>query len=390
MRWVEIYIIGMVGPFGSGCTYVANSIGKLRGYKVISLSDELRELFKTENPKAKVSRKILQDYGDEIRKVKGAAHLAELVWGKIEKDTNTNYVIDSIRNPEEILYLRKKHAEFYLFGVFAEPDVRWKRVSSKYSDDRREFDNDDMRDSGEKFAYGQRVTDSFRMADITILNGKNIIEGNDNDKLFNTKIQTNIDLIEKKIPFRPTSIETHMTMAYASSMRSSCLKRKVGAIIVDESGNTFSSGYNEVPLTNMSCLQEYGACYRDKLKTDYKESLTTIIKKDTERDKAYNLFKSNFKILDYCRALHAEENAILNVARIGASTALPKSILFTTTYPCNLCANKIAQVGIKHIVYFEPYPMPDAKKILSDQHIVQEPFEGVTYNGYFRIMEVID
>ena len=53
------------------------------------------------------------------------------------------------------------------------------------------------------------------------------------------------------------------------------------------------------------------------------------------------------------------------------------------------CANKIAQVGIKHIVYFEPYPMEEAKKILEDKGVEQEPFEGVTYNGYFRLMEVL-
>lgn len=77
------------------------------------------------------------------------------------------------------------------------------------------------------------------------------------------------------------------------------------------------------------------------------------------------------------------------MARVGASAALPASTLFTTTYPCNLCANKIAQVGIKHIVYFEPYPMEEAKKILEDKGVEQEPFEGVTYNGYFRLMEVL-
>lgn len=79
----------------------------------------------------------------------------------------------------------------------------------------------------------------------------------------------------------------------------------------------------------------------------------------------------------------------MNVARIGASAALPSATLFTSTYPCNLCANKIAQVGIKHIVYFEPYPMEEAKKILADKGVEQEPFEGVTYNGYFRLMEVV-
>lgn len=61
----------------------------------------------------------------------------------------------------------------------------------------------------------------------------------------------------------------------------------------------------------------------------------------------YTMFKKRFKILDYCRALHAEENAILNVTRTGSSSELKEATLYTSTYPCNLCANKITQVGIK-------------------------------------------
>ena len=101
------------------------------------------------------------------------------------------------------------------------------------------------------------------------------------------------------------------------------------------------------------------------------------------------MFKKRFKILDYCRALHAEENAILNVTRTGSSSELKEATLYTSTYPCNLCANKITQVGIKKVVYFEPYPMKEAKDILSDGNVKQEPFEGVTFNAYFRLMEVI-
>lgn len=385
-----MYIIGLVGPFGSGCSYVAKEIEKNHGYEYLSLSDVLREEYKKENPdKQKIERKDLQDFGDNIRQTKGVDYLVRVICERIEKDPKKNYVVDSIRNPGEISYLRKAFAEFYLFGVFAEPDLRWKRVKQKYDEDRRAFDEDDRRDSDGGVEYGQRVTDSFRMADIILLNNENIVKGNKYEELFLTKLKHKIHLIEGKEAFSPTHIETNMAIAYASSMRSSCLKRKVGAVIVDITGDVFSSGYNEVPAANDTCKSEYGMCYRDKLKKDYRESLGTLIKEEKERKEAYNLFRKSFKILDYCRALHAEENAILNVARIGASAALPTSTLYTTTYPCNLCANKIAQVGIKHIVYFEPYPMEEAKKILQDKGVEQEPFEGVTYNGYFRLMEVV-
>lgn len=385
-----MYVIGLVGPFGSGCSYVAKKIVENHDYEYLSLSDILREEYKRRYPKKrKIDRKSLQDFGDEIRKTQGADYLAQEVCKKVNQDTTKNYVVDSIRNPEEINCFRHLFAGFFLFGVFAEPDLRWERVKKIYNDDRRAFDEDDNRDSNGGVNYGQRVTDSFRMADIILLNNENIAVGNKNEKLFLAKLKQKIDLIEENEAFAPTYVETNMAIAYATSMRSSCLKRKVGAVIVDMAGDVFSSGYNEVPAANDTCKSEYGMCYRDKLKKDFRDNLTTVIKKEKEREDSYTLFKKNFKILDYCRALHAEENAILNVARVGASSALPTSTLFTTTYPCNLCANKIAQVGIKHIVYFEPYPMAEAKKILEDKGVKQEPFEGVTYNGYFRLMEVL-
>ena len=68
---------------------------------------------------------------------------------------------------------------------------------------------------------------------------------------------------------------------------------------------------------------------------------------------------------------------------------MSKATLYTTTYPCNLCANKIAQVGIKKIVYYEPYPQKEAKDVLNNHDVKQIPFEGVTSNGYFRFMEVL-
>jgi deoxycytidylate deaminase len=385
-----VYVIGLVGPFGSGCSYVAQKIVEKNSYELLSLSDVLRQKYKEKYPKKKATRKELQKFGDYIRETEGSAYLAEEICKRIDEDDSKNYIVDSIRNPEEINLLRKSFAGFFLFGIFAEPDIRWERVKAIYNNDRRSFDEDDKRDSNDGLLYGQRVTDSFRMADIIVLNNDIIQPGNQNESEFLAKIKQKVELIERKEKFAPTYVEANMAVAYATSMRSSCLKRKVGATIVDMAGNVFSSGYNEVPSANNTCKGEYGKCYRDKLKSDYKASLSQVIKPENVRIKAYDLFKKNFKILDYCRSLHAEENAILNVARVGASAALPISILFTTTYPCNLCANKIAQVGIKHIVYFEPYPMKEAKKILEEKGVKQEPFEGVTYNGYFRLMEVLD
>ena len=382
-------IIGLVGPFGSGCTTVSDTIIE-RGYIYVSLSNKLRELYSEKNPDKEPTRSAMQDFGNEIRETKGSSYLAQLIVKDISNAPDKNYVVDSIRNPDEASYLRTNLSQFYLFGVFAEADVRWERVKHIYNDDRRVFDINDSRDSGKNEKNtGQQVTETFRGSDLVILNNEVIRKGNDVDRAFKDKINEAVDYVEKKKPFRPSAIETCMAIAYAVSMRSSCLKRKVGAVIVDDLGNVFSSGYNEVPCTQKSCIQEYGRCYRDQLKAEFRDKLGALSLDENEQDQVYKSFKESFKILDYCRALHAEENAILNVARIGASAVLSGSTLYTTTYPCNLCANKIAQVGISSIVYFEPYPMLEAKKILENQKVCQTPFEGVTYNGFFRLMEVI-
>jgi len=198
-----------------------------------------------------------------------------------------------------------------------------------------------------------------------------------------------IDLIENKTKYEPTEMETLMAMAYANSMRSSCSQRKVGALIIDEYGNVFSSGYNEVPVLERPCRKIYGECYRKYLRKNIDEKIKLELKDDVLTDKVSLIVKNNSKMLDYCRALHAEENAIVNMARLSVSANYSKATLYTTTYPCNLCANKIAQVGIKTIIYYEPYPQEEAKKTLAAHKVNQKPFEGVTFNSYFKFMEVL-
>jgi dephospho-CoA kinase len=213
-------VIGLVGPFGSGCTYVAKILEEKHSYKYISLSDILRDKYLEIYPELDDNRSSLQDFGDEYRKQNGSNILAKLAIERMD-DTNANYVVDSIRNPEEIKELRNSFANFYLIGVFADNDIRYERVKRKYNDDRRLFDKDDKRDSGEKSSFGQQVTNSFRQADLVILNNDIIRNHNDAYNNLIAKIKENIDIIDRIIPFRPNPHETYMAMAYAVSMRSS-------------------------------------------------------------------------------------------------------------------------------------------------------------------------
>lgn len=379
-------IIGLTGPFGSGCSYIATNILIEEGYKYISLSDILREEISSENS----TRSDLQDKGNELRKQKGANYLAKRAIEIINSLEDKKIIVDSIRNTHEIELFKESYPDFYLIATWANKDIRWKRVEKKYKGNLSLFEKDDGRDKDEKSENGQQITLCYQMADIIILNEKEIHSTSSDDfKNIKRIVERYIGLIEKSKKFEPTEMETLMSMAYANSMRSSCTQRKVGALIIDEYGNVFSSGYNEVPVSERPCKNEYGMCYRKYLRNNIDNKLRDEINDGELANKVSQIIKSNSKMLDYCRALHAEENAIVNMARLSVSANYGEATLFTTTYPCNLCANKIAQVGIKKIIYYEPYPQEEAKKTLAAHNVKQVPFEGVTFNSYFKFMEVL-
>lgn len=383
---MEKIIVGLTGPFGSGCSYVAKNILCSDEYEYISLSDILKE----EIGDAEYTRSDLQDKGNQLREQKGADFLAQKAIEKINSSDNTKFVIDSIRNTHEIEKLKKTFPQFYLFAIWASKDTRWERVQGKYNRDLSSFEKDDNRDKDEKQENGQQITLCYQMADFIILNEEKIhSQKSDTFKKLKAIVEKYIGLIEKTMVYEPNEEEALMAMAYANSMRSSCSQRKVGALIIDEYGNVFSSGYNEVPVLERSCASVYGMCYRKYLRKDIDDKIKNELLDEAMATKVSSIVKTNSKMLDYCRALHAEENAIVNMARLSVSADYSKATLFTTTYPCNLCANKIAQIGIKKIVYYEPYPQEEAKKTLAEHKVEQIPFQGITFNSYFKFMEVL-
>jgi len=379
-------VIGLTGSFGSGCTeFIGKKIlhDKMK-FQLFSLSDVLREMYFKERRKKNPSRAELQKFGNEKRE--GGTDFFAKETCKMLKQEDRLVVIDSIRNPGEVEYLRKKYPLFFLFGIYADFDVRWDRVKKKYKKDQGQFEDDDKRDTGEdEPPYGQRVRDCYLMSDIIIPNNKEAKDNKRQEDLITETINKYVSMITEEKEFPPTEEETIMAMAYANSRRSSCLKRKVGAILIDDYGNVFSSGYNEVPINENTCYNLMRGCYRDIQRTKIFDEINNLSKSTKKAEDINDLLKKKYKMLDYCRALHAEENAILNVARFGSSVPLKGATLYTTTYPCNLCAKKISQVGIRKIVYLEPYPQEESKKIIKNGKIEEKPFEGVLFNGYFRL-----
>ncbi len=97
--------------------------------------------------------------------------------------------------------------------------------------------------------------------------------------------------------------------------------------------------------------------------------------------------------MEKCRALHAEEMAISQLSKLGSGIS-PKDIkatLYTTTYPCFQCANKIVRSIIKKVVYVEPYPQKESEELFTklekEGKINLEQFEGVKARALFRIFD---
>ena len=391
----NLHIIGLTGSFGSGCSYIANNVLAPMGYQVVRLSDVLRAEYEAagKGDGQAASRRELQAFGDESREKHGAAYFAVLAHQKIlaqsEDGTAAKWIVDSIRNPEEVHFLREKSSSFFLFGVYATKERRWQRVQTVYDGNRKEFDEDDERDTGrDSEKSGQRVEDCFAEADVVFSNDEDYeAVGNQPFQDLKGKVASYVDLVSAPLSRRrPTQTECLMATAYTVSQRSSCLQRKVGAVIVDDDGNVISSGFNEVPRYERPCEKQYGKCFRAK----ERERLQALLQEGYEGSpqKLRSLLdrvQREFRMLDHCRALHAEENAIVNLARNGCSIPLERCDLYTTTYPCRLCANKIANLRIKRVVYLEPYPDQEAKKILKQGEVDDQFFEGITFKAYSRI-----
>ncbi|GAI89507.1 unnamed protein product, partial [marine sediment metagenome] len=94
------------------------------------------------------------------------------------------------------------------------------------------------------------------------------------------------------------------------------------------------------------------------------------------------------KNLGACRSLHAEESAIVEAAKSGLP--LRSGMIFTTTFPCNQCANKIANLGLQKVVYVEPYPQKEAIDTLEENGIEMELFEGIKSRAFFSLFKRIE
>ena len=126
---------------------------------------------------------------------------------------------------------------------------------------------------------------------------------------------------------RPNWDEYFMEIVELIKTRSTCLRRQVGALIVKDK-RVIATGYNGAPSDCRHC--EETGCLREKLNI-----------KSGERH-------------ELCRAIHAEQNAIVQAAKAGIS--IDEATIYVTCQPCILCAKMIVNSGIKKVIFKGDYP----------------------------------
>ena len=170
----ELYI-GLTGIMATGKGESAKILKKL-GFNYISLSDIVR----TEASKKKraVTREEMQDIGNMLREKEGEGVLAKMVREKISKSKQNKWVIDGIRNPAEVIELKKLDS-FFLIGLTTPLYTIINRIKKR----RRDTDTGDEIETKKRIErergigeskHGQQVEKCLHMADFTVKNNKTI------------------------------------------------------------------------------------------------------------------------------------------------------------------------------------------------------------------------
>lgn len=430
-------VIALCGPIGSPIHDVAakfqeclQNVFSYDRVKILKLS-RLIEDHKGAAPTApKFDRiKYLIDKGDDLRKDHGAEVLAELAVSEIALDRHkfkeseaaksfkprrVCHIVDSIKNQQELDLLKLVYRDMvYVVGVYSPLPNRVKALEQQGMAQSEIFELID-RDSGEEFAHGQTVRDTFPNSDFFLR-----IDASTSSQI-EARVKRFLDLMLGAKVMTPTAAETAMFAAASASGNSACLSRQVGAAITGADGDVISVGWNDVPSfggglyksdpindpgsdRDFRCWNKGGKCFNDEEKDLIAETLVDELIRsqampEDQREIAKDAIKSNSKLknlIEFSRSVHAEMHAIINAGRTPNSLLGGK--LYVTTYPCHSCARHIVAAGISEIYYIEPYRKSLATKLHddaitedeSDTHKVRIlPYDGVAPARYLKLFRV--
>lgn len=363
------------------------------------------------------------------------------------KHREARVVIDSIRNSLEAFYLRERYSAFYLIAVH-DDEHHDKHLKQKIADlfgesiKNKEDNNSRIemvfakakhlaeeevknKDFEEGYFYSPNVSQCISDAEIHIAN----TEGqNPESPSFYTMAEQWMKyaaLILHPGLITPSSEERCMVVAYTAKFNSSCLSRQVGAVITNEYHSIRTIGWNEVPYGHIPCglrdARELLCNNPDAESPNYQYVYSEFERGTSKYDKNPITFKQGFdedyrwlKDVDnhlkglpfsYCfktmhnryegeknqvhtRSLHAEENAMLQMVKFGGEKLI-NGIIYVTASPCELCSKKLYQIGVRKIVYIDPYPGIARQNIIGNgyKRPALKLFQGAYGATYFKLYQ---
>ncbi|MEQ9842573.1 anti-phage dCTP deaminase [Pectobacterium brasiliense] len=334
------------------------------------------------------------------------------------KNERAYIVIDAIRNPYEAKFFKDRYAAFHLVSINA-PDehrTRYLQKLHKFSPDQISKIDDEESGKGEseyKHLTNPNVKKCIEISDIHLFNPKNEY---DNNNVLKAQIAWYIALMQHPGLISPTSMERVMQVAYTVKLNSGCISRQVGAVVTDNDNSIKSVGWNDVAKGQVPCAMRS----IDGLMNDFHSEIYSYYERNNEkfRLKAKEFYENykpivqhshSFKgrYIPYCfkdihnsidnksnqvhtRALHAEENAFLQLAKYGGPGIIGGK-LYTTASPCELCAKKAYQLGISEVIFIDPYPGITQDHIINigsmPPNLIQ--FRGAIGKAYHRLYEQV-
>lgn len=334
------------------------------------------------------------------------------------------FVIDAFRNPFEVMFFRERYSAFYLMSVNCDDSDRKDRLLNSGNrlsipeikeQDEKENPDDVVKDL--KSFVSQNISACIEKSDLHIHNpGDHQV---DNYNELKGQIVKYISLIQHPGLVTPSRNEKLMQVAHTAKLNSGCISRQVGAVVTNKEQSLRSIGWNSVPDKQVPCLlrtadnlisnNDINAYSKfEKTDSDFKTKLNEMKFSPRERLGLNNpfCFKDIKNTIDlpsdleghpaikkmnnqvYTRSLHAEENAFLQTAKYGGD-ALDGGTLYSTASPCELCSKKAFQLGIKKIVYIDPYPGIAREQILDfgENPPTVELFTGAIGLAYHKLYE---
>lgn len=395
----------------------------------IKYADDICEQLERQDALAAIAIGAVQSERERLNKERAFIESRNLKGDELQEPISGHaYMIRQFKRPGETLLMRQVYGKlFFQISAYSSPNDRESLLRKKIREshygtleetearcqaiqlmavDYSESDKD----------FGQEIRGTFPLGDVFVdgVNRKNCEE----------MLRRFVNLIFGDNSITPDHDEYGMFLAKSASLRSGDFSRQVGAAIFRSSGEVISLGCNEVPKYGGGTYWcgdhpdgrdfAIGGDPNERIKReilyqlieilfDRKGLAEELLKLGTAKEVMTALMRepSGVKesklmdLLEFGRVIHAEMSAISDAARLGVP--VKGATLYSTTFPCHICAKHIVAAGIERVVFLEPYPKSYAKELHADSIEIEGseeerkvkfvPFMGISpfrYRDFFE------